>query len=466
MSRRDDSYSIGSYSITLPVENSEAMGDIHDICNSDWYSTESQELAQEYNIIGPGNESLVVVPLNDTEDSDSDICIKIIFSNKLFTKEEQLENAQREVDALRAIHNDKRIQSLEQDNFIFIIQPRHKGYDLTTAYSDPRFTDLPFGERISLILTLIKKLKRLHKAGLVHRDLKPENVIVNLDADATEINLVDFGSVKPSDSQTTIIAGTTFNRAPEAAKFDANGEVTVDPRSDIYSLFDLIMCLLGQNDHAYGKDKCTAEDKLTESSEPRSDALKIAFIPYNIGKHHPIDAGRSNMPESMQGLASTTLTTFMAQVGAQNPKLRPSLDNIEQFFNHLQRLVTEKDDEAKNTTLNAMQSLSPLGTLQENLNSYIETRKSEKNYHWFGIFSMLPTSFGKTSKINAAEELLNCVTQIMETTVSNGDQELEAIMKKYCGELQSGRLGNIVGPLLKIIVPEEEAEVLGAGPIF
>ncbi|HZF17979.1 MAG TPA: serine/threonine-protein kinase [Steroidobacteraceae bacterium] len=76
-------------------------------------------------------------------------------------------------------------------------------------------------------------LDAVHRHGVVHRDLKPANIMVRQDG---SLALVDFGSAKYVDVNSTItisrqVRGTPFYMSPELA----TGE-NLDGRSDLYSL--------------------------------------------------------------------------------------------------------------------------------------------------------------------------------------------------------------------------------------
>ncbi|MGH8262298.1 MAG: serine/threonine-protein kinase [Steroidobacteraceae bacterium] len=73
----------------------------------------------------------------------------------------------------------------------------------------------------------------IHQHGVVHRDLKPANLMVRQDG---SLALVDFGSAKYVDANSTItisrqVRGTPFYMSPEQAAGD-----NLDGRSDLYSL--------------------------------------------------------------------------------------------------------------------------------------------------------------------------------------------------------------------------------------
>jgi serine/threonine protein kinase len=83
------------------------------------------------------------------------------------------------------------------------------------------------------IRRIAEALGVIHGHGVVHRDLKPANLMVRQDG---TLALVDFGSAKYVDANSTItishqVRGTPFYMSPEQAAGDS-----LDARSDLYSL--------------------------------------------------------------------------------------------------------------------------------------------------------------------------------------------------------------------------------------
>lgn len=80
-------------------------------------------------------------------------------------------------------------------------------------------------------------LDEAHRRNIIHRDIKPDNIIVNINADALAVKVLDFGIAKLRDeaahnlTQTGGIVGTPHYMSPEQCL----GE-ELDSRSDIYSL--------------------------------------------------------------------------------------------------------------------------------------------------------------------------------------------------------------------------------------
>lgn len=85
------------------------------------------------------------------------------------------------------------------------------------------------GERLGLVVQVLRALEYVHTRGVVHRDLKPENLLVDQgDDDALTLRLSDFGLVGAKEGQA---AGTPHYMAPEVIQ-----RLRVDRRADLYAL--------------------------------------------------------------------------------------------------------------------------------------------------------------------------------------------------------------------------------------
>ncbi len=91
--------------------------------------------------------------------------------------------------------------------------------------------NLPFPEKIRLIVQMLQALEYLHRRGILHRDLKPDNALVK----NSRVRLVDFGlsviTERTVEHQTQSTAGTMAYMAPELFQ----GEAYSLP-SDLYAV--------------------------------------------------------------------------------------------------------------------------------------------------------------------------------------------------------------------------------------
>lgn len=90
---------------------------------------------------------------------------------------------------------------------------------------------------VELLIPVARALALLHADGLVHKDVKPNNVLLGSDGAP---RLADFGLAR-AVSDPLSQAGTPGFCAPEVY---AGGELSTDPRLDVYSLGATLHCLL------------------------------------------------------------------------------------------------------------------------------------------------------------------------------------------------------------------------------
>ena len=117
----------------------------------------------------------------------------------------------------------------EEDGGLALVMELMPGGDLSGLLAQGR---LPWHEVRRLTLQMLDGLQAVHQAGLVHRDLKPGNVLLNLAGDA---KLADLGIAREMSgrmqTRTGMVLGTSEYMSPEQVR-----GLTVDPRSDLYSL--------------------------------------------------------------------------------------------------------------------------------------------------------------------------------------------------------------------------------------
>jgi serine/threonine protein kinase len=82
-------------------------------------------------------------------------------------------------------------------------------------------------------------LAAVHKQNLVHRDIKPGNIMVTLEGDCATAKIIDLGLAKAaaeSQSATAVSIPGSFAGTPEFASPEQFAGMSVDIRSDLYSL--------------------------------------------------------------------------------------------------------------------------------------------------------------------------------------------------------------------------------------
>jgi non-specific serine/threonine protein kinase/serine/threonine-protein kinase len=107
--------------------------------------------------------------------------------------------------------------------------------------------DLP--TRLRLLSALARGVQHAHARGVLHRDLKPGNVLVVQVDGRPQPKLIDFGialgldagPTSPGDTHTYEAAGSGAFMSPEQR---AGVPEAIDPRSDVYALGMILLCLL------------------------------------------------------------------------------------------------------------------------------------------------------------------------------------------------------------------------------
>jgi len=124
------------------------------------------------------------------------------------------------------------IDSGSADGMLYYVMPFVEGESLRGRLARER--RLPVEDALDITRQVAGALAYAHGKGVVHRDVKPENVMLH----QGEAMVTDFGIAKALSSgtesltQTGMSLGTPAYMSPE----QASGELTIDGRSDIYSL--------------------------------------------------------------------------------------------------------------------------------------------------------------------------------------------------------------------------------------
>ena len=93
---------------------------------------------------------------------------------------------------------------------------------------------------LEVVTQVATGLAAVNKKGLVHRDIKPSNIMVSLEeGGAVTVKIIDLGlakAVSEAESQITISVPGGFAGTPKYASPEQFAGVSVDIRSDLYSL--------------------------------------------------------------------------------------------------------------------------------------------------------------------------------------------------------------------------------------
>lgn len=104
-------------------------------------------------------------------------------------------------------------------------------------------------ETLEIMMQVLDTLEAAHHVGVIHRDIKPENIMLEEREDGTKFaRILDFGIAKiRSEMEVTgsvTIVGASLGTPQYMSPEQANGEVMIDHRADIYSAGILMYELL------------------------------------------------------------------------------------------------------------------------------------------------------------------------------------------------------------------------------
>ncbi|MEM9586632.1 MAG: protein kinase [Planctomycetota bacterium] len=195
----------------------------------------------------------------------------------------------------------------EVDGSLFLVSEFVDGVDLAkrVRQSGP----LPPATAVDYARQAARGLSYAHQQGIIHRDIKPGNLM--LDQSGT-VKVLDLGlarwtsdSIRPTDEDTLThsdqILGTASYMSPEQSR----SPLTVDHRSDIYSLGCTLFCLLSGRAPFGGET--VVDTLLAHASAPVPKLSKVT-------PSHPVPA---------------ELETLIAEMMAKDPDERlPTMDAV------------------------------------------------------------------------------------------------------------------------------------------
>jgi tetratricopeptide (TPR) repeat protein len=189
------------------------------------------------------------------------------------------------------------------------------------SWSREHRPDLP--TRLRLMAALARGVQHAHARGVLHRDLKPGNVLVVQVDGRPQPKLIDFGialgldagPTSPGDTHTYEAVGSGAFMSPEQR---AGVSEAIDPRSDVYALGMILLCLL------------LPEARLSALGDDSDDATRLrlridAALATGRGRSEPL---LSTLPRPLLHVLRCALAPRQAERYASAEALALELDRF------------------------------------------------------------------------------------------------------------------------------------------
>ncbi len=164
----------------------------------------------------------------------------------------------------------------------FFVMELVKG-DPIVDYCDKN--NLSIDERLELFAQVCNAVQHAHTKGIIHRDLKPSNILVSTQDGRPHTKVIDFGIAKATASKLTektlftehkALIGTPEYMSPEQAE----GNLDIDTRTDVYSLGVLLYELLTGTTPFTGKELRSAAfgelQRIIREVEPPKPSTRLS----------------------------------------------------------------------------------------------------------------------------------------------------------------------------------------------
>ena len=190
--------------------------------------------------------------------------------------------------------------------------------DRITEFCDTNRLDLR--ERLQLFISVCEAIQHAHQKGVIHRDIKPSNVLVRQHDGKVVPKVIDFGIAKATAgdpgaevtfTRTGQLMGTPAYMSPEQAE----GNLDIDTRSDIYSLGALLCELLtGQTPFDQKRFKDRGVEEIRHILRDEVTSLPSTKLMAATGdERDKIAAERGVEPQRLTALLSGDLDWIVAK---------------------------------------------------------------------------------------------------------------------------------------------------------
>jgi len=164
----------------------------------------------------------------------------------------------------------------------FFVMELVKG-DPIVEYCDKN--NLSIEDRLDLFAQVCQAVQHAHTKGIIHRDIKPSNILVSTQDGRPHTKVIDFGIAKATASKLTektlftehkALIGTPEYMSPEQAE----GNLDIDTRTDVYSLGVLLYELLTGTTPFTGKELRSAAfgelQRIIREVEPPKPSTRLS----------------------------------------------------------------------------------------------------------------------------------------------------------------------------------------------
>lgn len=177
---------------------------------------------------------------------------------------------------------------------------------------------LPVSQALDIARQIASACVEAHAHGIVHRDIKPHNIMIDR---AGRVKVLDFGLAKPLDAPTHLTTEGTHLGTPAFMSPEQIDGLTVDGRSDIFSLGVTLFAMLAGELPFRGEGPQAVMYQVVHAPTPSVRAYNAA-VPVEIEQllNRMLDKSPENRHDSAQALHDD-LTRLAGVVTA---KPRPS----------------------------------------------------------------------------------------------------------------------------------------------